>query len=451
MTFATTRAVCSVLLAGMALCTVGFNARAASTLDGIDHVIVIYQENWSFDGLYGKFPGANGLARAGDAARQVDKNGRPYATLPPPMDTRSSPHAPDSRFPTNLPNAPFDLEPFVPPFDSTGDLLHGFYQEQYQVDGGRMDKFVAWSDAGGLVMSYYDATGWPVGLLAQQFVLADNFFHAAFGDSFLNHQWLICACTPRWPDAPASVRIQLDEHGVLMKGGQVTPDGYVVEESYSRNSPRPAWITDPNLLMPSQTQPTIGDRLSERGVSWAWYAGGWSQAVKGHPDTFFKFHHQPFVYYANYAEGTPGRTHLRDEQDLDQDLRRGTLPAVSFVKFLGEYNEHPTYAIVPHGQSHVAGLVRAVMTSHVWPTTVIIITYDENGGRWDHLAPPKGDRWGPGTRVPAIIISPLAKRHYVDHTVYDTTSILKTIEVRWQLAPLGTRDATANDLSNALQ
>jgi acid phosphatase len=170
------------LLASLAFGT-GPTSVAATKLDGINHLVVIYQENWSFDSLYGKFPGANGLARAGDSARQVDKSGQLYTVLPRPMDTRPSPHVPDPRFPANLPNAPFDLEQFVLPTDSTGDLVHSFYREQYQIDGGRMDKFVAWSDAAGLVMSYYDATAWPVGLLAQQFVLADNFFHAAFGDS----------------------------------------------------------------------------------------------------------------------------------------------------------------------------------------------------------------------------------------------------------------------------
>ncbi|MCA1554617.1 MAG: hypothetical protein LC737_09585, partial [Chloroflexi bacterium] len=83
--------------------------------------------------------------------------------------------------------------------------------------------------------------------------------------------------------------------------------------------------------------------------------------------------------------------------------------------------------------------------------TLIIYTYDENGGRWDHVTPPAGDRWGPGTRVPAIIISPFAKKGFVDHTLYDTTSILKFIETRWGLQPLGTRDAAANDLRHALE
>ena len=81
---------------------------------------------------------------------------------------------------------------------------------------------------------------------------------------------------------------------------------------------------------------------------------------------------------------------------------------------------------------------------------MIIVTYGNNGGMWDHVAPPVIDRWGPGIRVPTIIISPFAKRHFIDHTTYDTTSILKLIETRWQLLPLGPRDAQAADLTNAL-
>ena len=94
-------------------------------------------------------------------------------------------------------------------------------------------------------------------------------------------------------------------------------------------------------------------------------------------------------------------------------------------------------------------LVGRVQASPYWEDTVIIITYDENGGRWDHVAPPRGDRWGPGTRVPTIIVSPYAKKGFVDHATYDTTAILKLIEMRWNLSPLGTRDAAANPISNA--
>jgi acid phosphatase len=123
--------------------------------------------------------------------------------------------------------------------------------------------------------------------------------------------------------------------------------------------------------------------------------------------------------------------------------------AVAFVKPIGAYNEHMGYTDLLRGQQYVADLVKAVQGSAVWKDSVIIITYDEAGGRWDHVPPPRGDRWGPGVRVPAIIVSPYAKRRFVDNTTYETTSILKLIETRWDLAPLGSRDAAANNLLNA--
>lgn len=418
-------------------------------LKKIKHVIVIYQENWSFDSLYGDFPGANGISNAGNAVKQVDKQGTLYTVLPQPIDTTLKPPAPDPRFPANLPVLPFDASLYVPANQKTGDLVHRFYQEQYQIDGGKMDKFVAWSDAAGLVMSYYDATNMPEGKLAQQYTLADNFYHAAFGGSFLNHMWLICACTPTFPNAPASMVAQLDSNGILVKDGAVTPDGYAVNTSFSENAPHPATVPAANLV-PNQTMPTIGDRLSQNHIAWAWYSGGWNDALAGKPDPLFQFHHQPFVYFANYADGTKAKTeHLKDITDFFSALKGDDLPAVSFVKPLGTDNEHPGYTDLLRGQQYVADLVTAVQKSEYWEDTAIFITYDENGGRWDHVAPPGGDRWGPGSRVPMIVISPYAKRGYVDHTVYDTTSILKFIETRWQLKTLSARDAAANNILQA--
>lgn len=113
--------------------------------------------------------------------------------------------------------------------------------------------------------------------------------------------------------------------------------------------------------------------------------------------------------------------------------------AVSFVKPFGADDEHPGYSSLGQGQQHVASLVQAVQSSAYWKNAAIIITYDENGGRWDHVAPPAADRWGPGTRVPAIVISPWAKRSFVDHTPYETVSILAFIEKLYNLQPLGAR------------
>jgi phospholipase C len=443
--------------AGLAL-TVGLLVGPASSLaqtdtsglQKINHVVVIYQENWSFDSLYGHFPGANGLDNAGPTTPQVDKDGKAYDTLPQPLNTNFSPAVPDPRFPANMPVAAFDTTMYVGPNQLTGDLVHRYYQEQYQINGGKMDKFVAWSDAAGLVMSYYDATNMPEGKLAQQYTMMDNFFHSAFGGSFLNHQFLICACAPTWPDAPPSIVAQLGPDGIMTKDGQVTPDGYAVNTSFSINSPHPANITDTSMLVPEQTATTIGDRLNDAGVSWVWYSGGWDNANIGHPDPLFQFHHQPFAYFANYADDTPGRaTHLKDESDYYTDVLSGQLPAVTFIKPLGPNNEHPGYATLLNGQQHVADLVAAIQNSKYWNDTAIIITYDEHGGRWDHVAPPTIDKWGPGVRVPAIVVSPFAKKNFVDHTQYETDSILKLIEERWNLQPLATRDAKAGDMLTA--
>lgn len=428
----------------------GTDSPTTRGVDKINHVIVVYQENWSFDSLYGKFPGANGLANAGERVAQVDKEGRPYTTLPQPIDTNLRPPAPDPRFPADLPVAPFEVSKYVSSNQKTGDLVHRFYHEQYQIDGGRMDKFVAWSDAAGLAMSYYDATEMPEGKLAKEFTLADNFFHSAFGGSFLNHLWLVCSCTPVWANAPESIVAVLDPSGMFTKDGQVTPDGFAVNTSQPMNAPFAATAADPSVRLPQQTLPTIGDRLSDANISWRWYSGGWNDAVAVKADPLFQYHHQPFNYFANYGEGKPARTeHLKDETDLYADLKAGSLPAVSFVKTLGPDNEHPGYADLMRGQQHVADLVEAVRNSPYWQDTAIIVTYDEHGGRWDHVAPPKVDKWGPGSRVPTLIISPYAKKGFVDHTQYETTSILRFIENRWGLQPLATRDASANDLGNA--
>ncbi|MBF0558011.1 MAG: acid phosphatase [Nitrospirae bacterium] len=421
-------------------------ARAGDPIEKINHVIVIYQENWSFDGLYGKFPGANGLENASKALPQVDKENNPLTFVPRPIDNSKNP---DSRFPEKLPAQPYDLAQYVPMNQKSGDLVHRFYQNQLQINGGRMDKYAAWSDNPGLVMSYYDASDLPEGRLAKQYALLDNFYQGAFGGSFLNHFWMVCACAPEWPDAPENVRIKLDSNGVLAEDNLVTPDGFAVNTAYSVNQPHPK-DSAPGKLVPMQNKPTIGDRLSEKNISWAWYSGGWDDALAGNPDKTFQFHHQPFAFFANYADGTPAKAaHLKDEKDFLAALKDKTLPSVSFIKPIGANNEHPGYASLMAGQEHVSALVKAIQDSPYWKDAAIIITYDENGGRWDHVPPPHGDRWGPGTRIPAIIVSPYAKRGYIDHTLYDTTSILKFIEKRWGLAPFGSRDQAAKDLTQA--
>jgi len=208
----------------------------------IHHLVVIYLENHSFDNLYGQFAGADGLARAMSAGTmaQSDMTGARYVTLPPVFD--GSTMTPDARFPATLANAPFDITQFVKPSEETPDLVHRYYQEQMQIDGGKMDRFAAVSDAKGLVMGFYPTDGLPLAALAKQYTLCDHFFHSAFGGSFLNHIFLISAQVPTFEGAPAAMVAKVAGNGTMIADGAVTPDGHVVNTAYSVNHPHPASV-----------------------------------------------------------------------------------------------------------------------------------------------------------------------------------------------------------------
>jgi phospholipase C len=437
----------ALLFLGIALfgCRVQRNASVSRRgIQKVGHVVVIYMENHSFDNLYGEFPGADGLANATAAeVTQLDAHGNPYTYLPSIPQTGA--------FPTNLPNNYFNIDQYVPSDQEIPDVLHRYYQEQMEIDGGKMDKFALYNNTAGLTMGYYKTSLVPLAAVARQYTLCDHFFHSAFGGSFLNHQWLIAAASPTYPQAPGRMKARIDTAGRPLADGNITSDGYVINTSFSVNSPHPA-ATPSEQLIPNQTNPTIGDRLSDNGVSWAWYAGGWDSAMAGKPDAYFSFHHQPFVYFANYADGTAAKKeHLKDEDDFVKAAKDGALPSVSFVKPLGKFSEHPGSTDIVSSEQHAIELINAVLNGPDGKDAVIILTYDENGGFWDHVAPPVIDKWGPGTRIPAIIISPFARKGYVDHTQYETISILAFIEKRWGLKPLNDRDRNANPLSNAFE
>ena len=454
------------------------------TLQQIQHIVVIYDENRSFDNLYGLFPDARGIDDAlAHYIPQTDLDGRELAVLSPVWLKGNEI---DTNYPDAIPNKPFRLD--APPVNkplnvATRDLIHRFYQNQEQINGGRNDRFAAISDAGGLVMGYYDGSQLQLWDIARQYTLADNFFMGAFGGSFLNHFWLVCACTPEFKNAPDSIRAKESADGKLLRkvnspssamngpvqleDGAVTPDGYavnVLQPPYQPSAIPPAKDGDPMLagrvpnVLPPQNQKTIGDTLSANGITWAWYAGGWNKALADRSVIYnngsinFQPHHQPFNYFLRFAPGTFDRAkHLKDGEEFLSAIKSGTLPQVSFYKPQGDLNEHPGYTDVQSGDAHIARVIRKIEASPLWKDTLIIVTYDENGGFWDHVPPPKGDRWGPGNRIPTLIISPFAKKGFVDHTQYDTTSILKLITRRFNLDSLpGVRDSVG-DLSNAVE
>jgi acid phosphatase len=487
----------------LAACALGGSAarpaRVDDTLARIQHIVVIYGENRSFDNLYGLFPGADGIEQASaDARTQRDRDGSVLPVLPPVWIANGPDF--DPRFGTKLSNGPFriDGEPArVPLSVPTRDLVHRYYQNIEQIDGGRNDRFAAVSDAGALAMGYYDGSSMALWQLAREFTLADHFFMGTFGGSFMNHVWLACGCVARYPNAPDALTSRLDAQGRLLRkaasppsalagpvqwerDGAITPDGYAINTTqppYQPSGIAPAPGGDPQLADPSrkplppQEAPTIGDRLTERSISWAWYAGGWNQALtdssqpggasrgviySNQPGSVnFQPHHQPYNYFRRYAPGTAARReHLKDLSDLLVDIASDRLPQVAFYKPVGDQNQHPGYTDVLSGDRHIADLVRKIQASPAWSSTLIVVTYDENGGFWDHASPPSGaghgDRWGPGTRVPAILISPFVKKAYVDHTPYDAGSILRLLEHRFALTPLPDARVKLGDLTGAL-
>jgi acid phosphatase len=533
-----------------------------------NHIVVIYQENHSFDNLYGLWGNVghdrvNGLPYA-DAAHtlQAKQDGSLYKCLeqndvnltsPSPLatsctDTSGTPtsRAINSAF-TNL---PFLIDSYIAATDKTcaapgvfasngvlknsagalpggctRDLVHRYYNEQFQIDGGKQDRYTQASDAEGLSMGYYDTTKLPIyqylhAPRAPHYVIADSFFQSAFGGSFLNHQWLIAAATPVFANPVIDGSIN-DLHSVVDANGMPASTPLYVSATaglrdrsltaYCADDPRipagvspaPAGVvcgdfavntTQPLTLpyapgtalakrLPLLNTPTIGDRLNAKGVDWAWYSGGWDNAAGNttgpgwtnpggvcdpnttiagatHPycaDKLFQFHHQPFNYFAKYASGAPRADHLRDEVEFIAAAKSGRLKPVSFVKPIGAENEHPGYASEPNGSSHLVDLVKAIVEGPNGHDTLIIITYDEFGGAWDHVSPPGAGRrgvhdvWGPGTRIPAMVISKKFHRSGVDHADHDTTSILTTIEQRFALAPLGHRDAAVRSLATAIK
>jgi acid phosphatase len=550
-------------------------------LGNYKHLVVIYEENHSFDNLYGLWGDVGGqhvigLADASAARKtQVAQTGAPYTCLKQldvnlntdaagntlsvlPQcnpETVIFPDATTTTYTSHFLNAPFNIDQYIPanattcprpnqefsfpngimngalqgdgitpvglPGGCTRDLVHKFYQEQWQLNGGAQNRYLTGSDSVGTVMGYYDTTALPIyeylhGKGAPKYVIADQFFQGAYGGSYLNHQYLIAAQPLLWPGAPAGQHAVLDSTGAahaypLLKPDRAVTDGAVTQlcdaattvaslacGEWAVNTLQPPWEPQGSFGSPepatddTHTALNIGDRMSDAGISWAWYAGGWDNAAgiktgpgwtNGNtdgvcmdpnvsnadkqypycPDSSFQFHHQPFNYFSRYAPNTTDRaTHLQDEVEFIAAAQDGTLPQVSFVKPLGNENEHPGYSSEPNGSDHLVDLIRAVESGPQAGNTLIVVTYDEFGGEWDHVSPPglgtagAHDLFGPGTRVPALLIGRMFTSSGVDHTVYDTTSIMATIEHQFGLQPVAARgsvvprDSLVPDLGNAI-
>ncbi len=455
----------------------------------IDNIVVIYQENRSFDHYFGAYRPARGGAVDGllDRDGKIDarfngwqKNaaGVSYKYLPLPDQIPGFAGA-------LIENRPFSLGPFIPPGDNVPwDPMHQFFRMFAQIDHGKMDLFVALALPGkhvlferarslsaaqmmlaestpsGAVLGFYTREDLPdYHRLADEYVLFDRFFQAMSGGSTGNALYLVAARSAQSSKVPAQA---IGSLAPPLFDRPYDKNGILINDLAPVNGPTETFMWPLDLSPPpdEQTYPNIGDRLAAASLSWAWYNEGFDAVKPWALKTAFDAgdgsivvdstagylpHHNPFQYYPTWRQNVEaGR--IRDSEDFFEDVKTGKLPHVAFVKATGSRDEHPADSAPRWGEQWVMRLLRALGASRLWEKTAIVITYDEGGGLWDHVAPPRLDAYGCGTRVPALLIGPWARRGYIDHRVADTTSILALIEARFGLAPLQARDAAAYDL-----
>ncbi len=349
----------------------------------IHHFVTILQENHTYDNYFGTYPRGDGL---------------PASTCVPV----------DPKHPAKGCIRPFHIgdNGILP-----RDLDHSSATYELQDDGGRLDGFVHALDLrnedGRLAMGYRDGSDIPYYWnLADEYTLYDHFFSSAGTGSFLNHIY--------WVSGSAA-------------------GGY---DSFPANGYR-------NLT-------TIFDRLDAAGVSWKFYVQNYEPRLNYRTVRDFPGNRSsqviwvPLLSIPRFLDNPKLRSHIVNLDQYYVDLHNGTLPAVSYIAPSGP-SEHPPSNLAS-GQAFVRSLINALIASPEWKSSAFLLAYDDWGGWYDHVKPPKVDRYGYGFRVPAILVSPYSRRE-VDHTQLDFTSILRFIEDNWRLKPLASRDAKANSIA----
>lgn len=352
----------------------------------IKHFITLMQENHSFDNYFGSYPGADGTP--------------PGVCMP---------------FDADDPKGGC-VKPFHLGNRSVTDLGHTRTVFNAQYDGGRMDGFISsyrrQGQSGLHSMGYYDDRDIPYYWnIADNYVLFDRFFTSSGAGSVWNHMFWVTG-TPGNP-----------------RDDSIPPGGF-------------------------GDLPTIFDRLEQAGVSWKFYVQNYDPTInfrtirtaeKGERASQVVW--VPPLSYARYVDDPRLRSHIVDLSEYYQDVARGTLPAVSYIVPSGA-SEHPPGRIQA-GERFVRSLLNALASSGSWKDSAFTWTYDDWGGWYDHVKPPKVDKYGYGFRAPSLVVSAYARRGHVDHTQLDFTSILKFIEENWNLRPLAKRDAAANSIGVA--
>ncbi len=362
-------------------------AAATETKTPIKHFIVVMQENHSFNNYFGTYPGADGIPEG--VCMPVD-----------PFDEANT----DCVEPFRIGDNEVTLE----------DPDHSAATHQLQYNDGNLDGFVyalnKRNQDGRLTMGYYDERDLPYYWnLADEYVLFDRFFSSAAGGSFLNHMYWVAG--------------------------------------------QPAGSGDRMTGEPINNLPTIFDRLEEKGISWKFYVQNYEPRLNYRTVHEFPGNRAsqvtwvPVLNMDRFIDDSRYSSHIVNLDQYFEDLRNGTLPAVAYIAPSGP-SEHPPSSIQA-GQKFVRSLIQALIARDAWHSSVFVLTYDDWGGWYDHVLPRRVDEFGYGFRVPALMISPYAKRGHIDHTELDYTSLLKFIQYNWGVGPLSTRDAQANNLLSA--
>ncbi len=466
----------------------------------IQHIIVCFQENRSFDHYFGTFAPKSGqhVVNLLDAKGKLDQRFTGLQKNPAGIAYRDLPLPSLPGFQNvQLPNGPFHVAPYIPANGNVHwDPKHRFFRMMAEVNNGKMDLFVALAGAArdhlsradlkkfkpeqldfdlahpsGPVLGYYKGEDIPFyHRVAHHYTLFDHFYQAMSGGSTGNALYLVAARSCVNPGAGLDICAPFDPKMLGVERGffdlpydhkkVMINDLPPVQGPTNANDVRALKIAPPPA---AQTYPNIGDRLDAAKISWAWYNENWNRvkpwALKTafgpgdgsaviETNQLYVPHHNPFQYYPRWPEYVK-RGHMRDSDDFLADARAGKLPGVSLIKASGAHDEHPASCAPFYGMEWVENLVRAVAEGPAWEKTAIFITYDEGGGFWDSLPPKLVDDYGFGTRIPALLISPWARHGLVDHHVASTASILKFVETRFALEPLNHRDRDAYDMLGA--
>ena len=453
----------------------GSNAEA-STLTPIKHLVVIYQENVSFDHYFATYPSA------------TNAPGGPRFTAAPGTPTVNGLNGPLS-----APNNPNSIQPFRlgPDQAATCDQDHTYTDEQKAFNSGLMDKFVQtvgrgagtcpdYGEGKGLVMGYYDGNT-VTGLwnYAQHFAMSDNSYGTTFG-----------------PSTPGALNLVAGQtHGFATTSPAVTANATIIGD------PQPTGDKCDTRDTTTSTDPknkNVGDLLNAKATTWGWFQGGFADCTAKHKNVGgvasadYIPHHEPFQYFpstANLQHTSPASVseighsgpanHQYDLTDFWSSVNAGTMPAVSFLKAAAYQDGHAGYSSPLDEQRFLVETLNRLQKTPDWKNTAVVIAYDDSDGWYDHQMSPivnqsndpavdaltatdtcgtnasriaggYQDRCGNGPRLPLVVVSPYAKTNFVDHTTTDQSSILRFIEDNWKTARAGNSsfDASAGSLNN---